>query len=67
MLIFKENFNYQEPLNLVFLCGSQYISNSDRDKRIILKDFLLNSNIDCQVVILEENFVFAKNKKGYYL
>ena len=30
-----------------------------------MKKFLLDSNINCQTVLLEENFVFAKNKKGY--
>ena len=32
---------------------------------MILKDFLLNSGFNFQIVLLEENFVFAQNKKGY--
>lgn len=65
MLLFIEEFIYQDPLNVVFLCGSEYRPKSGKDKRVILKDFLLNSNIDCQTVLLEENFAFAKNKRGY--
>lgn len=65
MLLFKEKLNYQDPFNVVFLCGNQYSPESGRDKRIILKDFLLNSGFNFQIVLLEENFVFAQNKKGY--
>lgn len=65
MLLFKERINYYDPLNVIFLCGSKFTPKSDKDKRIILKDFLLSSDHDCQIVILEENFSFVKNRKGY--
>ena len=65
MILFKEKMSFADPFNVIFLCGSKYIPESGKDKRVILKKFLLDSNINCQTVLLEENFVFAKNKKGY--
>lgn len=65
MLLFKEKFNHDNPLNIVFLCGNQYRPEDQRDKRHILKEFLLNSNLNCQIVILEEHFSFAKNNTSY--
>lgn len=67
MLLFKEKLNYQDPFNVVFLCGSQYSPDSSRDKRIILKDFLLNSGFNFQIVLLEENFVLHKIRKAIWL
>lgn len=65
MMLFKEKMSFADPLNVIFLCGSKYIPESGKDKRVILKRFLLDSNIICQTVLLEENFVFAQNKRGY--
>lgn len=65
MLLFKKNIKYIDPLNVVFLCGSKYAPESGKDKRIVLKDFLLKQDEDYQTIILEEHFVFAKHKKGY--
>lgn len=63
MLLFKQGFNYTDPLNIVFLCGNKYLPETGKDKRDILKNYLLNSTINCQPIILEENFIFAKNSK----
>lgn len=65
MLLFKEKIKYYDPLNVIFLCGSKFTPKSDKDKRVVLKNFLKSSEIQCQTVLLEENFSFAKNRKGY--
>lgn len=65
MLVFKDKNSYKNPFNVVFLCGSKYIPETGKDKRVILKEFLKSSSIDCQTIILEENFAFAKNKRGF--
>ena len=65
MLLFKEKLEYADPLNVIFLCGSNYKPENKKDKRVILKNFLQEKETNCQVVILEENFVFAQNRKGY--
>ena len=65
MLVFKKKIEYIDPVNIIFLCGSRYDPESGKDKRIILKDFLKSNDEYCQPIILEEHFVFAKNKKGY--
>lgn len=65
MLIFKEKMDYHNPLNVVFLCGNKYAPENGKDKRVILKEFLKSSGVDCKAVILEENFSFVKNKRGY--
>lgn len=65
MLLFKKELNCINPLNIVFLCGNKYSPEAGYDKRNILKKYLLDSNISCQPIILEENFIFAKNSKKY--
>lgn len=65
MLVFKDKNNHLPCFNIVFLCGSKFVPKSAKDKRVILKEFLISSDIQCQTVILEENFTFAKNKHGY--
>lgn len=64
-MLFKEKIQYIDPLNVIFLCGSKYAPKSGKDKRFILKEFMSKDKDKYQTIILEENFVFAKSKKGY--
>lgn len=59
MLIFAENYSYDDPLNIVFLCGSHYSKKSKHDKRNILKEHIDGSTSNLHAIILEENFQFA--------
>ncbi|MDO5558499.1 MAG: hypothetical protein Q4F95_02760 [Oscillospiraceae bacterium] len=64
MLVYNDSFSYKDPLNIVFLCGNKYSKDDEREKRNILKKFI-ESDTTCKVVILEENFVFARTNKRY--
>ena len=65
MLIFAENYSYDDPLNIVFLCGSHYSKKSKHDKRNILKEHIDGSTSNLHAIILEENFQFASTSKQY--
>lgn len=64
MLIYKDEFEYIDPFNVIFLCGNEYKGKDKRDKRIILKQFL-QDNCSSRVIILEENFAFRNSDKNY--
>lgn len=64
-MLFKDEFLFSNPFNIVFLCGSKYLPQSGKDKRVLLKGFLKEHMDNCQIVLLEENFSFAKNTKTY--
>lgn len=49
---------------IFFLCGVRF-QNHNSDKRIVLKKYITSINRLYKVVILEENFMFRKNTKGY--
>ena len=36
-----------------------------KEKRTILKEYLSQSAVNCQSIILEENFVFSKQRRNY--
>lgn len=65
MLIFAENYSYDDPLNIVFLCGSHYSKKSKHDKRNRLKEHIDGSTSNLHAIILEENFQFASTSKQY--
>lgn len=65
MLVFSHNYRYKDPLNIVFLCGSHYDKKNNRDKRKILKEYIDNSVLNSQAIILEENFQFKTTNKEY--
>ena len=65
MLVFSHNYRYKDPLNIVFLCGSHYDKKNNRDKRKILKEYIDNSILNSQAIILEENFQFKTTNKEY--
>lgn len=64
MRIFIEKFLYDDPFNIVFLCGSRF-SNNPREKRLVLKDHLESTIPNCRVIVLEENFAFRNTTKKY--
>lgn len=65
MLVFSKNYKYEDPLNIVFLCGSYYDKASKRDKRKILKEYVNRSVPNTYPIILEENFQFKNTNKQY--
>lgn len=65
MLIFREKFKYQDPLNVIFLCGSNYGHGEVTDKRNVLKAYIEKKMPACQPIILEENFGFRKTNRQY--
>ncbi len=64
MKIFIEKFLYDDPFNIVFLCGSRFSTNP-REKRLVLKEHLESTIPNCRVIILEENFVFRNTTKKH--
>lgn len=66
MLIFKEKYEYRDPINVIFLCGSNYGYEDNTDKRNILKAYIAKRMPDCQPIILEENFWFKKTNRQYF-
>lgn len=65
MLVFKNNYKFNNPLQIVFLCGSKFDNEDTKDKRKVLKKFIEQSNSNKRVIILEENFCFRKTSKRY--
>jgi len=68
MLVFANEFSYSDPLNIIFLCGAQYLKRGGkkpREKRDILKKYLESTLERTNVIILEENFCFGKTTKNY--
>lgn len=66
MKYFDTECDIDSSLNLAFLCGCRFKpntkdGNSEIDKRIVLKKFLLkDKNLNLIPIILEENFAFSK-------
>lgn len=65
MLVYNNFFTYNEPFNIIFLCGNRYLNNDHREKRKVLKKFLESKIEKCKVIILEENFIFGRTNKKY--
>ena len=61
--LFSENEMNRKD-RVFFLCGVKFQSHSS-DKRVVLKNYIESLNKIYKVIILEENFVFKKNEKGY--
>ena len=64
MYIFLDKFTYNDPLNIIFLCGSRY-QKTTTEKRNILKEHLENNVTNCHVIILEENFHFRNTTRAH--
>ena len=64
MYIFTDRFQYNDPLNIVFLCGSRY-QKSRTEKRNVLKQHLEDNVTNCHVIILEENFNFRNTTRSH--
>lgn len=64
--IFKEQ-EFSDEYRYIFLCGSHYIKNDEKDKRNVLRDFLKKNNACYCPIILEDNFIFKKNKSRFLL
>lgn len=64
MYIFTDKFQYNDPLNIVFLCGSRY-RKSKTEKRNVLKQHLEDNVSNCHVIILEENFNFRNTTRSH--
>jgi len=62
--IFREN-SIENEYRYIFLCGTKFDAKNKADKRIVLSEFLKNENRFYKPIILEENFVFAKNSKKF--
>ncbi|MBQ3559447.1 MAG: hypothetical protein IJA07_08055 [Agathobacter sp.] len=64
--IFKNGVKIENDYKYIFLCGSKYSTPKNKrkiDKRIILKKFLQGYNENNIPIILEENFIFQRNKR----
>lgn len=62
--IFIEN-SIENEYRYIFLCGTKFDAKNEADKRIVLRDFLKKENILYRPIILEDNFVFVKNRKKF--
>lgn len=65
--IFTSKPEFEEPIRVLFLCGTKYSKNED-DKRVVLKSFLEQDSKN-KVVILEDYYDFSnKNNEllSYY-
>ena len=65
VFVFQRKYEYKDPLNIIFLCGSHYDKKSKRDKRNILKEYINHSIPNGCAIILEENFRFASTNRQY--
>lgn len=63
-MFFVNNVKYKNPYKIIFLCGSFYRKN-EKDKRLILKNFLKEKAANYYPIILEENFLFQSNSVQY--
>lgn len=62
--IFKEQKIVQE-YKYIFLCGTHYEKENERDKRNVLRQFLGDEGENYRAVILEDNFIFKKDSSRY--
>lgn len=60
--IFREN-NIEKEYRYIFLCGTKFNAKNKVDKRIVLRDFLVQENCFYRPIILEDNFVFKRSNK----
>lgn len=51
----------EDEYKYIFLCGTQYVRKSKKDKRNVLRKFLREENVNYRPVILEDNFIFTKD------
>jgi len=65
LLVYKEVFEYDDLLAIVFLCGSKYEKGNLHDKRNVLKNYLEVNISGCHAIILEENFWFRSTNMQY--
>lgn len=65
MFVFREKYEYSDPFNIIFLCGSHYSKKNKRDKRKILKKYINQFIPNGRSIILEENFQFVKTSTRY--
>lgn len=65
MFIFRDKYEYSDPFNIIFLCGSHYSRKNKRDKRKILKKYINQSIPNGRSIILEENFQFVNTSTRY--
>lgn len=65
MLAFAENYRYEDPLNIVFLCGSYYNQKNKRDKRNVIKEHIDGTIPNSHAIILEKTFQFTGTNKRY--
>lgn len=61
--IFVKKSKFEEPIRILFLCGSMY-SKTDSDKRNVLKDYL-EENSTNKVILLEKDFVFSASNNDF--
>lgn len=62
--IFREK-QIVDEYRYIFLCGTKYGRNSMKDKRNVLRNFIKMSNSCYKPIILEDNFIFKKNKSRF--
>lgn len=62
--IFKE-IEIAKEYRYIFLCGTHYGKKNKSDKRNVLREFLKGESRDYRPIILEDNFIFAKNNSRY--
>ncbi|SDB24959.1 hypothetical protein SAMN02910317_01202 [Ruminococcaceae bacterium FB2012] len=63
MRIIKKDYLYNDPFNIIFLCGHHLKKDTSDDKREILMKYCSENCSPCQPLILEKKFNFGYNKK----
>ncbi|WP_144787619.1 hypothetical protein [Lysinibacillus fusiformis] len=63
---FNLNATIENPLRIIFLCGSFFSEegkevNEYKDKRVVMTNYLKNLNDNYRSLILEENFLFKRD------
>lgn len=65
MYVFREKMRIDNPISVVFLCGSSFSESNERDKRRILQEYIKCKVPNCFPIILEQNFRFRKPTTKY--
>lgn len=65
VFVFREKYEYSDPFNIIFLCGSHFSKKNRRDKRKILKEYINQFIPNGRSIILEENFQFVNTNTRY--
>lgn len=60
--ILNTNYKVENEYKYIFLCGTKYTYGDNKDKRNVLREFLMQKS-QCYIpIILEENFIFRTSR-----